>query len=90
MKYQRINSIVDAIQWLPSRMQRPQPFEPDELGVLWYFSPNGEVSLGLIETAVEDFQHVNPGDWIVTDSAGDVGVETPKDFAAKYKLVEAL
>ena len=90
MKYQKINRVVDANQWLPSQMRQPEPFEPDELGVFWYFSPDGKVSLGLIETTIDDFHHVDPKDWIVKDADGHVSVETPRSFSAKYEPLETV
>ena len=86
-KYRKRPIIVDAEQWNPDSLETPKPHEPDRLGVIWCYSPMGQVCSGIIETLEGDHE-IQIGDWVVTGIKGEKYPVKPDIFEATYEKVE--
>ena len=88
MKYRKKPIVVHAEQWCPDSLTiQPKPYEPDILGVIWHYGPNGQLVNGFIET-LEGGHTVSIGDWIITGVKGEKYPCKPDIFEATYEKFE--
>ena len=66
-KYRKKPVIVEAAKWMPSYFHRPSMGKADELGVVWEYGPDGEVSNGTVITIHGQKTKVAIGDWVIEE-----------------------
>ena len=88
-KYRKKPIVIEAEQWNPNNNNIPKPpmREPDRLGVIWHYGPQGKLANGFIET-LEGGHSVSFDDWIITGVAGEKYPCKPAIFEATYEKVE--
>ena len=85
-KFRKIPKVIEAEQWDPSLIFKPEPHTPDRLGVIWQYGPTGQVANGFIET-LEGGHSVSIGDWIITGTKGEKYPCKPEIFVSIYEKV---
>jgi len=69
--YRKKQIVVDAAQWDPDSLtEQPAPHEPDELGVIWQYGPEGQVVSGIVTTIRGQETLVAIGDWVIKEPDG--------------------
>lgn len=86
-KYRKKPIVIEATQWDPDSLtEQPKPHEPDKLGVIWHYDPEGKLFNGFIET-LEGGHSVSIGDWIITGVKGEKYPCKPDIFEQTYEKV---